>query len=283
MSKETMKTNQFMNVRINDDLVIQIYHKSKLGKVDNVLAYGNFLREQRGLPIIEMKEILRKSEFWEFVIARNTQSYKEMLKSQTSKIEVWNNTTNSDKSQSGNLPLWNNTRIDSDYSILQQYKDKFGRIKYNELIKEFPHLIKSQRGGKVENRGYWLDLYLLLKVGAMLDKDLEVQIYNTFIKGKILEHRDEGGVAFKNFNKVADMCLLSNESEDFKKSYYRHISVIVRQKLDITKNWGYNESDHIALKQKLRVKIYETASSLIKMGMLTDYQSVRTFIINFPL
>ena len=267
MSKETMKTNQFMNVRINDDLIIQIYHKSKLGKVDEVLTYGNFLREQRGLRPLEMKNILKKQDFWEFVIARNTQSYKEVFKSQSSKFE-----------------LWNNARIDSDYSILDNYRgSNKSEIKYKELIKEFPRLIKSQRGGKVEKRGYWLDLYLLLKVGAMLDKDLEVQIYDTFIKGKILEHRDEGGVAFKNFNKVADMYLLSNESEDFKKSYYRHISVIVRQKLDITKNWGYNESDHIALKQKLRVKIYETASSLIKMGMLTDYQSVRTFIINFPL
>jgi hypothetical protein len=112
-----MKTNQLMEVKINEDCTITIGHKTKLGKVDSILTYGNWKREQRGLRPIELKEILRKSEFWEFVIARNTHNFSE----------------NSDKTQSGNFPLRENSgknqigkfpirEIESDYSILDNYR-----------------------------------------------------------------------------------------------------------------------------------------------------------------
>ncbi len=264
-----MKTDQKMSVRINEDLTITIYHKSKLGKVDNILSYGNFLREQRGLRPLEMKNILKKQDFWEFVIARNTQNYKEML-----------------KSQSSNLELWNNTRINSDYSILDNYRgSNKSEIKYNELIKEFPHLIKSQRGGKVENRGYWLDLYLLLKIGAMLDKDLEVQIYDVFIKGKILEHRDAGGDNFKKLNRAIDT--LPDRQPHLKpkgnKGCYINIAKLIRDKLSILDTRGYNEDEHNSVIQSLREKIEDTSINLIKMGMIKSYPELKTFIINFPI
>jgi len=281
-----MKTNQLMSVRINEDLIITIYHKSKLGKVDNVLAYGNFLREQRGLRQLPMDKILRKQEFWEFVIARNTQNYKEMLKSQSSETELWNNTTNSDKSQTSKIEVWNNARVDSDYSILDNYRgSNKSEIKYKELIKEFPHLIKSQRGGKVENRGYWLDLYLLLKVGAMLDKDLEVQIYDVFIKGKILEHRDAGGDAFKELNKLID--ILEDRTPKLKpkgnKGVYIQVSKLVRDKLKILETRGYNKEEHDNIVQSKREKIIDFACSAIKMQMIKTYPQLKTFIINYPI
>ena len=297
-----VKTNQLMTVRINEDLTITIYHKSKLGKVDDILSYGNFLREQRGLRPIRMENILKKQDFWEFVIARNTQNYKEMLKSQTSvsevwdnttnsdksqtsKIEVWDNTTNSDKNQSADLALCQNTRIDSDYSILEKYKTNKSEIRYNELIKQFPHLIKSQRGGKVENRGYWLDLYLLLKIGAMLDKDLEVQIYDVFIKGKILEYRDAGGNAFKELNRLIDT--LEDRTKELKpegnKGVYIQISKLVRDKLKILETRGYNKEEHDSIVQSKREKIIDFACSAIKMQMIKTYPQLKTFIINYPI
>jgi hypothetical protein len=41
------------------------------------------------------------------------------------------------------------------------------------------------------------ELYILLKIASMLDKDLEVRIYKVFIENKILLYRDLGGDNFK--------------------------------------------------------------------------------------
>ena len=57
------------------------------------------------------------------------------------------------------------------YSELKNYKDIAGQIKYSEIIKQFPHLIKSQKG---RYGGTWAELYVLLKIASMLDKDLEL-------------------------------------------------------------------------------------------------------------
>jgi len=51
--------------------------------------------------------------------------------------------------------------VDSTLCI-SDYKNKSGQIDYAKLIKKFS-VIKSQRGGKPENRGVWANLFILLK------------------------------------------------------------------------------------------------------------------------
>ena len=297
--------NQMMTVKINQDLNITIGHKTKLGKLSPIITYGNHLREQRGLRQITANSLLRKQDFWEFVIARNTQNIVEGLTdnndlSQNGKLPFYISTNdnkdlsqngefpfcissndNNDLSQNGKLPLC----IHSDYSVLDDYKDDFGRIDYKELMKQFPDLIRSQRGGKVDNRGHWMDLHILLKVAAMLDKDLEVQIYDIFIKGNILQHRDDGGEQFKLLNVQIDT--LADRTIELKpkgnKGVYIQISKLVRLKLEILNTFGYNEDDHTAAVQTNRGEIIKFATNAIKMGMITTYPQLRAFILNYPI
>ena len=66
------KTNQLMNVKIVEGLTIKVHNKSLMGRVSDIIIFGNQLRVDRGLSKITLKEILRKQDFWEFIIARNT-------------------------------------------------------------------------------------------------------------------------------------------------------------------------------------------------------------------
>ena len=255
-----MKSNQMMEVRINEDLSFQIGHKTRMGKVDNILAYGNLLREQRGLDTIEMKEILRRKDFWEYIISVNT-------------LHI--------KSKEGNSHF----EFFSDFTKLDEYKDSKGRIQYSNLIKEFPNLIKSQKGGKVENRGYWMDLHILLKVAAILDSDLEAQIYDIFINGHILELRDKGGNQFLKLNKAIDT--LPDRTPELKpngnKGCYIQVAKLIRDKLNILSTHGYNEREHNIKVQELRAKIEDFSVKMIEMKMVNSYDELKTFIINFPI
>jgi hypothetical protein len=276
-----LKTNMMMEVKINQDLSFMIGHKTKMGKVDTILHHGNMLREQRGLRPITMNNILKKSDFWEFVIARNTQNY---IKTQTAESALCKYGTATQTSDS-------DVCISSDYSILNEYKDRHGELQYSELVKQFPLLIKSQRGGKVENRGYWMDLHLLLKLASILDKDLEVQIYDIFINGQILENRDRGGEAFKALNDAIDT--LPDRLEKAKKRnisivknnkhVYRHISDEVQKALGTYDNGshGYNEEEHSSEVQKNRATLLDFLTNGIKFKMITSYPQLKEVIRNF--
>jgi hypothetical protein len=52
--------------------------------------------------------------------------------------------------------------------------------------------------------GTWAHLYILLDAAAELDSDFKVQVYDEFVKGKILEWRDRSGDSFKELNKMLD-------------------------------------------------------------------------------
>ena len=213
---------------------------------------------------------MRTQEFWEFVIARNAQ---KLAKSQSGKFPLWNK----DKSQSSESEVWN---IEADYSRLEEYKDNKGRIQYSKLIKEFPTLIKSVRGGKVENRGHYMDLYLLLKIASMLDKQLEVQIYEVFIEGKILEHRDAGGEAFKRLNRAIDT--LPDRQPHLKpkgnKGCYIRVANMIRDKLDILDTSGYNEDEHDNFIQEKREEMIDKLVSFIEIGFITSFEQLKATI-----
>ncbi len=146
----------------------------------------------------------------------------------------------------------NETKI-SNFRELEKYKDKDGRIQYTELMKKFPHLIKSKRG---KNGGTWAELYILLKIASMLDKDLEVEIYRVFIEEKILYFRDEGGYSFKELNKAIDKYLPSPTGNNTGR--YITIAKIIREKLDITDTKDYNEKEHHAqIQEKRDFEIYK--------------------------
>ena len=159
-----MTTNKTMEVKITEDLTLTIDCKTNMGNVNNILHYGNTVRKRRGLQPVGIDWVLTNQDFWKFVIAKDTQDYNERLK---------------------NVKPVKSPHIPRDFTMLNEYRDSDGSINYSKLIYKFPTIIKAQRGGKVETRGYWMDLAILLKFGCMLDNNLEIQIYNTFINGEV--------------------------------------------------------------------------------------------------
>jgi len=265
-----MKTNQTMCVKINQDLTIRIGHLTKMGRVDEIITYGNLLRELRGLRPIKIEDILKTRDFWEFVIAMNTALENEKLKKSKGQNCPFENSDN---------PNVENSTFDfySDYSKLEQYIDNKGRVKYSQLIKQFPTLIKSVRGGKVENRGHYMHLNLLLKIATILDKDLEAQIYMIFIEGKILEHRDAG---VKRLNKAIDT--LPDRQPHLKpkgnKGVYINVAKMIREKLSIIDTKGYNEDEHDKVIQEKREEYINKLVSFIEIGFITSYPQLKETI-----
>ena len=133
-----------------------------MGKVSQVMDMGNRLRLEKGLRPIQLNEILATQEFWEFVIARNTQHFRYQLSQNSGSTDVLDKSSKLlDFKTSLNIEEFtdynSNTGLikQSNFRGLEKYLDNVGRVQYTELMKKFPHLIKSKRGKN--GGGYYLN------------------------------------------------------------------------------------------------------------------------------
>jgi hypothetical protein len=257
-----MKTNQIMEVQIGNFGTITIGHLSKMGDVAQVMEMGNKSRKDKGLEPILLDRILEKQDIWEFIISRHL---KMTFKS--------NSRDSRELKMSPNVGTFEEVRK-SCYLDLQKYKNLSGHIRYGELMKKYPHIIKSKRG---RYGGTQAELYILLKIASMLDKELEVEIYTVFIEKQILIWRDVGGENFKELNEVID--LLPDRIGHKNQGIYITISNIIRDKLDILATKGYNKKDHDAFIQKKRSEYLKSLTDMINVGFITNYSQLKDVLI----
>jgi hypothetical protein len=236
-----MKTNQNMTIQIGKNYTVKIGHLSQMGKLNDVFAVGNKYRKHNGLREIEIYEWLRKENTWEFIIEVE-RKYGTFFQTADSAV------------------------------CLSDFKNSSGKIDFADLIKKFS-VIKSQRGGKPENRGYWANLYVLLKASAFLSTKLELEIYEIFINQKILFWRDLGGDNFKEFNKIVDT--LPDRIGKNNTGVYVSVAKMIRAKLEILDTKGYNEKEHNSLVQINRAKWLENLSFVIENGFINSYEELK--------
>jgi hypothetical protein len=244
-----MNTNQMMQIQIGNFGTLEIGHLTKMGKVSQVIEMGNEARKEKGLEEISLDSLLKKQSIWEFIISRNTQKARESNSSDSEELKI---------------------RPKSDYSELKNFKSEKGEIQYSKLMKKFPNLIQSKRG---KYGGTWAELYILLKIASMLDKDLEVEIYRVFIEQKILFWRDLGGDNFKDFNKLVDT--LPDRIEKNNTGVYVAVAKMIRTKLEILDTKGYNEKEHNSLIQINRAEWLKNLSFLIENGFVNSYEELK--------
>ena len=278
--------NQMMQVKLGDYGTFMIGHKTEMGKVDQIIQMGNDILEEKNGKQMTLDQILRSNDFWLFIIELEAKRLKVSVDSTDSlNSNEFPNDISNLNAKNVKVSADSAEGLKVDYSTLKEYQDSKGNIQYSKLIPLFPNQIKVQKRGKMENIGTWMNLHALLKVASYMDKALEVEIYDCFIKGNILQHRDDGGEQFKLLNAQIDT--LSDRLPDVKpkgnKGVYIQISKLVRTKLEIIDSFGYNEEDHTAAVQTNRGKIIETATNLIKMGMITTYPQLKAFILNYPI
>jgi|GEM_PF-547583 len=275
-----LKTNQMMKIEIGQFGIIEIGHKNEMGNISQVIAMGNKVREQKGLSKILLDEILRKQDFWEFVVARNTQHFKYMQKPESKgfvkSADSSEFKTSLRMEEFSDFDKESNRVLYSNFSELEKYKNLFGKIEYSELMKKFPHLIKSKQG---RGGGTKAELYILLKIASMLDKDLEVAIYDVFIKSQILQHRDNGGESFKKLNIAIDKYIPSESGNS--QGRFIQMAKILRAKLEITETKGYNEKEHNSNIQQKRDEIEKFLIGVLQMKLVTSYEQLKTVAENF--
>ena len=121
-----------MVIQLGNNHTITIGHLTKMGSLNDVLAIGNSYRRNRGLKEITIEEYLRRNETWEFI---------QEVEAKYGKNANW------------------------EFPSLE--KDSKNRVIYSKYIKQFS-VIKSQRGGKPENRGVWANLQIMLDLAIYL-------------------------------------------------------------------------------------------------------------------
>jgi hypothetical protein len=239
-----MKTNQEMMVNIGNNHTIKIGHLTKMGRLSDVFAIGNSYRENQNLRALSISEWLRKENVWEFIV----------------EVEL----KYGDKFQSAESAL-----------CISDYKNSSGKIDYAKLIKKFS-VIKSQRGGKPENRGVWANLFILLKASTYLSPKLELEIYEVFIKSKILELRDLGGDNFILLNKAIDT--LPDRKGKNNRGVYIQIAKQFREKLELVDTKGYNVKEAIAEIQEKRSKWEANLIAMIETELITSYEQLKMIL-----
>ncbi len=158
---------------------------------------------------------------------------------------------------------------------ISDYKNSSGKIDYAKLIKKFS-VIKSQRGGKPENRGVWANLFILLKASTYLSPKLELEIYEVFIKSKILELRDLGGDNFILLNRAIDT--LPDRKGKNNRGVYIQIAKQFREKLELVNTKGYNIKEAIAEIQEKRSKWEANLIAMIETELITSYEQLKMIL-----
>ena len=266
--------NQTMLVKIKGFGNIVIGHKNKLAKVSDVLAVGNSYRASIGeKPITSLQSYFRKPSTWRTIIAIHNKMV-EKVGSYGSYLE------NIDKKVSSAMHYLD---IETTMKSLPRVKDR-NWIDYKTILKskQFNHIIKVQHGGKVENRGYYVNLWLMIDIAMMMNEEFKVELIDIFIENKILEYRDGGGEAYKKLNILIDKTLTNAPKAPWRYIYIANLTKeVIGENKPLPK--GYNQEEHDAIIQKRREKIIDTSCTMIKMNIVKTYQQLEDFIINFPL
>jgi len=218
-----------MIINIGNNHTVRIGHLTKMGSLNDVLAIGNSYRRSKNLRAIGLDEYLRRRETWEFIFEVEAKYGK------TAKREI---------------------------PVLE--KDSKNRIIYNKNIKQFS-VIKSQRGGKPENRGVWANLQIMLDLAIYLSPTLRLEMIDIFINSKILEWRDLGGDEYTELNKLVKMLPNSKGQKD-----RIDISLAMRKKLSILDTRGYNDKDHNAFIQEKRTEYLKDLKKFIQLGFIKN-------------
>jgi len=289
-----MKTNQLMTIKIGTFGNIVIGHKKKLVRVNDILAIGNNYRASQGIkPITSLQSYFRKPTTWRTIIAIHNKMVERLERGKKS-----NSCDNYLKKEGKNPSSYRNylkkegknANSAMHYLDLKSTMESLPRVKstsrdmidYQEILKtkQFNHIIKVQRGGKVENRGYYINLELMIDVAMMMNEAFKVELIDIFIEGKILEHRDNGGEAFKKLNKAIDT--LPDRQPHLKpkgnKGVYINVAKMIREKLSIIDTKGYNEDEHNKIVQEKREEYINKLVMLIEMGFVTSYPQLKETI-----
>ena len=236
--------NQTLTVHIGTN-VFDIEHQTMMGNLNEFWDCGNAFRIQKGLPPKRLDHWLASIDTAEYVAAVE----RELLgKSDTSKY------------------------LNS--SELEVIENK-GKSTVSRLTASSP-LFKTRKG---RYGGTWAHLYILIDAATWLDADFKVQVYKTFIEGKMLQRRDEGGENFKAVNIAIDAYLPDREGKD-NKFLFIHLANLIADKFSLPAvEKGKNRWNDATLHQtEARSKIEDTLTIMLRTGLVRNWEHLKELV-----
>ena len=131
--------------------------------------------------------------------------------------------------------------------------------------------LKTKRG---KGGGTWAHLMILLRAAAYLDKDFEVEVYDTFINNKIIQWRDDSGDQFIALNVAIDAYLPDRQGKD-NKGVFIQVAKRLKAKL-LTDGVEWNNASFAQLED--RTKMERSLVQFLQLGMVRDYEHLKEVI-----
>lgn len=131
--------------------------------------------------------------------------------------------------------------------------------------------VKTKRG---KGGGTWAHLMILLRAAAYLDKDFEVEVYDTFINNKVLQWRDDGGDQFLALNVAIDAYLPNRQGKD-NKGVFIQVAKRLKSKI-LPEGVDWNNAAFPQLED--RAKTEKSLVQFLQLGMVRDYDHLKELI-----
>lgn len=139
------------------------------------------------------------------------------------------------------------------------------QISYESVIK------KAGRGKSARTEA---NLHFLIYAAQHLSVKFHYQVIDTFIKGKLLEWRDQSGDEYKALNMAIDAYLPDRIGKD-NKSLYIQSAMLVKAAIN-PEGGDWNTAQPDELKQ--RTKLEEKLISFLKAGLVRDFDHLKSLI-----
>ena len=250
-----MKTNQMMEVSIGG-FTLPIGHKTQMGSLNALWAYGNGLRKAKGLNELDMRNYLRSPDTIEFLLAVEKRYGMGISKCvESTQLE---NPINTDSSEL--LPK-------QDLTIEYDRKTGYAKVIGGELS-----IIKTKRG---KYGGTWAHLQVLTHAAGKLSADFLVEIIHVFLNDKILGWRDIGGDNYISLNIAIDKFLPGREATNSNMGIYINTAKLLKAKI-LGDDGKWNSATPIQLTK--RAKFEEKLIGFLEMNLVRDWNHLKELI-----
>jgi len=257
-----MKTNQMMHVDLGG-FRLDIEHKTGLGNLTSLWAYGNELRVKAGKSPLRLDNYLSTPEVCEYIIeierfienSTDLKGNSSLLV--TSGLEPRENSTSTEISARESK---GRDKLSIEYSA----RGDTAKVVGGKLT-----CLKTKRG---RYAGTWANIYILIDAAMKLDPAFKVRVVDTFIKGKILEYRDQSGDGYKALCAVMDDAGLIKDKWD-----YSTIAQAIAFKVLGTRQrelWNLATKEQLAERDKLEVSL----TFAVKNGLISSVKQVLSLI-----
>lgn len=132
-------------------------------------------------------------------------------------------------------------------------------------------LIKTKRG---KGGGTWAHLYILLDAAGRLDASFRLEMYKTFVAGKILQWRDDSGDEFIQLNIAIDAYLPERDGRD-NTGIYIQCAKMLKAKINPDGD-SWNTASQSQLQK--RYDIEKRLVDLLRLGVIRNFEHLKEII-----